>query len=56
MDVIDLLTNIEYKHNLEHCLSELKGRGRELTFAECLPFARHCARHFDIHYRVYCEY
>ncbi|XP_036129495.1 cAMP-responsive element modulator isoform X14 [Molossus molossus] len=29
-----------------------KGRGRELTFAECLPCARHCARHFDIHYRV----
>ena len=33
-----------------------KGRGRELTFAENLPCARHCARHFDIHYRVYCEY
>ncbi|XP_042085498.1 cAMP-responsive element modulator isoform X19 [Ovis aries] len=30
-----------------------KGRGRELTFAENLPCARHCARHFDIHYRVY---
>ncbi|XP_077931500.1 cAMP-responsive element modulator isoform X16 [Halichoerus grypus] len=30
-----------------------KGRGRELTFAECLPCARHCARHFDIHYRGY---
>ncbi|XP_077879509.1 cAMP-responsive element modulator isoform X11 [Ictidomys tridecemlineatus] len=30
-----------------------EGKKREITFAECLPCARHCARHFDIHYRVY---
>lgn len=57
MDVISLLTNIQYKIIWNIVFQNLrKGRGRELTNAECLPCARHCARRCDIHCRVYCEY
>lgn len=31
MDVICLLINMQYKHNLEHCLSELKEGKRKGT-------------------------